>query len=123
MLPNVILWKNNCTFLVTSIYTCIKIKIIQVAKTRILCQQQYLMMSKVILTQIIKSPTRITCSSTSLIDHILASFSSRISHEGVMNVGLSDHQLIYCTRKVTSVKTGSVHKKTNYVHLRITCLI
>ena len=40
------------------------------------------------LTQIIKSPTRITCSSTSLIDHILASFLERISQEGVINVGL-----------------------------------
>ena len=47
------------------------------------------------LTQIIKSPTRITCSSTSLIDHILASFPERISQEGLINVGLSDHQLIY----------------------------
>ena len=75
------------------------------------------------LTQKIKSPTRITCSSTSLIDHILASLSSRISQEGVTNVGLSDHQLIYCTRKVICVKTGGVHKKTNYVHLRIKRLI
>ena len=43
------------------------------------------------LTQIIKSPTLITCSSTSLIDHILASLPDIISQEGVMNVGLSDH--------------------------------
>ena len=46
------------------------------------------------LTQIINSATRLTCSSASLIDHILASFHDRISQEGVMNVGLSDHQLI-----------------------------
>ena len=38
-----------------------------------------------------------------------------------MNVGLSDHQLVNCTRKIVRVKTGGVHKKikscslTNYV--------
>ena len=44
------------------------------------------------LTQIVKSPTRITCSSTLLIDHISASLPELISQEGVINVGLSDHQ-------------------------------
>ena len=63
------------------------------------------------LTQIIKSPARITCSSTSLIDHILESVPDRISQERVMNVGLSDHQIIYCTRKISRVKTGGVYKK------------
>ena len=63
------------------------------------------------LTQIIKSPTCITCSSTSLIDHILVSLPDRISQEGVMNVALLDHQLIYCTRKSSGIKTGGLHKK------------
>ena len=75
------------------------------------------------LTQIMKSPTRIACSSTSLIDHILPSLPDRISQEGVMTVGLSDHQLIYCTRKISRVKTGGAHKKSNSVHLRITQLM
>ena len=70
------------------------------------------------LTQMIKSPTRITCSSTSLIDHKLASLPDRISQEGVMNVGLSDHQLIYCTRKISRVKTGGVHKKIKFRSLK-----
>ena len=42
------------------------------------------------------------------IDHILVILPYRISQEGVMNVGLSDHQLIYCTRKISRVKTGSM---------------
>ena len=66
------------------------------------------------LTQIIKSPTLITCSSTSLIDHILANFPERISQEGAINVGLSDHQLIYCTRKIGRIKTVGVHKKIKF---------
>ena len=75
------------------------------------------------LTQIIKSPTGMACSSTSLIDHILANLPELISQEGVINVGLSDHQLIYCTRKISRIKAGGVHKKLNSVHLRITQLM
>ena len=70
------------------------------------------------ITQIIKSPTRITCGSTSLIDHILASLPDKIPHEGVMNVGLLDHQLTYCTRKISGVKTGVVHKKIKFPSLK-----
>ena len=61
--------------------------------------------------QIIKSPTRITYSSTSLIEHILASLPDRISQEGVMNVSLSDHQLIYCAMKIFKLKLEVCTKK------------
>ena len=70
------------------------------------------------LTQIIKPPARITYSSTSFIGHILASLSERISQEGVINVFLSDHQLIYCTRKISRIKTGGVHKKIKFYSLK-----
>ena len=63
------------------------------------------------LTEIIKFPAHKTCSSTSLTDHILASLPDRISEESVINVGLSDHKLIYCTRKISKTKFGGVHKK------------
>ena len=56
------------------------------------------------LKQIIKSPTPITCRNTSLIDHILASIPSRVSQHGVFNVGVSDHQLIYCAKKINKIK-------------------
>ena len=75
------------------------------------------------LIQIIKFPIRMTCSSTSLIDHILASFPERSSQEGVINVGLSDRELIYCTRKISRIKTEGVHKKLNSVRLRATWLM
>ena len=51
------------------------------------------------LEQLIKSPTRVTCSTSSLIDHILTTFPERVSQQGIIDVGLSDHKLIYCTRK------------------------
>ena len=53
------------------------------------------------LKQIIKSLTCITCRNTSLIDH--SSIPSQISQHGVINVSVSDHQLIYCTRKINKI--------------------
>ena len=46
------------------------------------------------LKQLIEVPTRVTCSSSTIIDHILASFPNRVSQQGVIDVGLSDHQTI-----------------------------
>ena len=43
------------------------------------------------LKQLIESPTRITGSSSSIIAHILASFPNRVTQQGILNVGLSDH--------------------------------
>ena len=47
--------------------------------------------------------------SSSLLDHILTNSYRRISQHGVFDLGLSDHQLIYCTRKATRIK---MHKHT-----------
>ena len=66
------------------------------------------------LKQIIKSPMRITCRNTFLIDHILASIPSQVSRHGVINVSVSDHQLIYCTRKINKMKTGGVQKHITF---------
>ena len=43
------------------------------------------------LKQLIQSPTRVTCSTSTLIDHILTSVPSRISRKGVIHVGLIIH--------------------------------
>ena len=66
------------------------------------------------LKQLIQCPTRVTCSTSTLIDHILASFSSRVSQKGVINIRFSDHQLIFCTRRISKFKTGCVNKYINY---------
>ena len=39
--------------------------------------------------QLIEFPTFATCSSSTIIEHILASFSDRVSQQGVIDVGLS----------------------------------
>ena len=55
------------------------------------------------LHQLIKVPTRITCNSTTIIDHILAGYPERererVTQQGIIDVGLSDHQLIFLHKK------------------------
>ena len=65
------------------------------------------------LKQLIKVPTRTTTSSSTIIDHILASYRERVTQCGVIDVSLSDHQLIYCTRKISRIKRGS-HKQIRF---------
>ena len=66
------------------------------------------------LTEIIKEPTRITCSTSTMLDHILTNSSERVSQKGVIDVGISDHQLIYCTRKIKRIK----HNMHNQIQVR-----
>ena len=63
--------------------------------------------------QLIKVPTRITCNSATIIDHILASYPERVTQQGIIDVGLSDHQLIFCTRKISRIKRGT-HKHIKF---------
>ena len=49
----------------------------------------------------------ITCSTSTLIDHILASFPLRVFQKGVTDVGLSD-QLIFCSQKISQVVPTSI---------------
>ena len=65
------------------------------------------------LRQLIIIPTRITTGSSTIIDHILASFPERVTQSAVIDIGLSDHQLIYCTRKISRIKRGS-HKQIKF---------
>ena len=66
------------------------------------------------LTQIIKEPTRVTDKSATLLDHILVNTPSKITQSGVLPKALSDHDMIYCTRKHQAIKTG----KHNTINLR-----
>ena len=47
------------------------------------------------LKQLFQPPTRVTCSTSTLIDHILINTLQRVSHKGVISVGVSDYQLIF----------------------------
>ena len=48
----------------------------------------------------INEPTRITITTTSLIDHVVTNTPEKISHSGVVHTGISDHSLVYAIRKI-----------------------
>ena len=56
------------------------------------------------LHQLIKVTTRVTCNTATIINHILASYSERNTQKGIIDARLSDHQLIFCTRKFLRLK-------------------
>ena len=66
------------------------------------------------LKQLINVPTRIAQCSLSLFDHVLTNSPNRVSQAGVVDVSLSDDQLIYCTRKVTRARFN----KHKYIETR-----
>ena len=76
--------------------------------------------------EIIKSPTHLSFSGITLTDHILASFSAKLPRKGVTDNGLlgvtdnvlSDHQLIYCTRKISRIKTKGIHRNIKFYSLQ-----
>ena len=57
------------------------------------------------LRQLIKSPTRITENKSSLLD-VLTNSREEIPQVGMIDIDVSDHQLIYCTGKVLHPKTN-----------------
>ena len=66
------------------------------------------------LIQLIKEATRITCDSPdSLLDHILTNSPQNISQVGVIDFALSDHQMIYLSRKINQ-KKFSIHKEVEF---------
>ena len=66
------------------------------------------------LKHLLKNPTRVTCSTSTLNDYVLASFPSRVSKKGLIDVEISDHYLIFSTRKILRLKTGGTHKYLNF---------
>ena len=69
------------------------------------------------LKQLIKHPTRITCHTSTLIDHIITNCEEKVTQGGVINTSLSDYQLIFCTRKIKRVKTKN-HKPISFRSLK-----
>ena len=67
--------------------------------------------------QLINCPTRITCNTSTLTGHVLTNVHDNISHSGVINTAISDHNLIYCTRKILKTKYDK-HKELTFRSLR-----
>ena len=63
------------------------------------------------LEQLIKEPTRVTSTSSSLIDLIFTNQPSNISNSGVIDLGMSDNSLIFAVKKVTTPKYRETRSK------------
>ena len=66
------------------------------------------------LKQIIRRPTKITDQIAALIDYILTNSPDKVSQAGIIGLGLSDHDLIFCTRKTSLPKS----QKYNEIFVR-----
>ena len=74
------------------------------------------------LHHLIKVPTRVTCNNATIIDYILASYPETVTQQDIIDEGLSDHQLIFCTRNISRIKRGT-YKLLNSARSSITRLI
>ena len=66
------------------------------------------------LQQLITEPTRITESSSSLIDVIFTNCINRVVCSGVLHIGISDHSLIYVYRKLSPEFAFKGHSTKTY---------
>ena len=82
------------------------------------------LLNKFNLKNVINKATRITDTSTTLIDLVICSDTSKISHQGVCDLGISDHHLIYAVvnlkrkRQKPTFKTVYDYKKVDLGSLR-----
>ena len=82
------------------------------------------LLNKFNLKNVINKATRITDTSTTLIDLVICSDTSKISHQGVCDLGISDHHLIYAVvnlkrkRQRSTLKTVYDYKKVDLDSLR-----
>ena len=73
--------------------------------------------SKLGLKQLIKHPTRKTCQTSTLIDHIIRICEEKVTQSGAIDTSLSDHQLIFCTKKIKKVKANN-HQQISFRSLK-----
>ena len=62
------------------------------------------------LHQLIMEPTRTVEHAKTLTDHILTNCPQKLIQSGIIEMGLSDHELIYCSRKTLPLKLNEHHK-------------
>ena len=59
------------------------------------------------LDQLITKPTRITHRSRTLIDHVMVNNMEYYNQSGCLDIGISDHHLVYTSRKKAKIKSES----------------
>ena len=83
------------------------------------------------LSRLIDEPTRMTDSSRTTIDHILTNRPDNILQHGVIPTGLSDHYLIFCSRRISkghfknhsTVKVRSLKNYSSEILLEKLCSV
>ena len=70
------------------------------------------------LEQLIPEPTRITPTSSTLIDLIYTNCSDKIACSGVCHVGISDHSMVYVYRKLALNGMSNGHNSITYRNFR-----
>ena len=70
-------------------------------------------MSNAKLYRLIDQATRITMTTSSLIDHIVTNTPKKISDSGVIHTGINDHSLIFAIRKISIT-----NKQENTIEIR-----
>ena len=58
------------------------------------------------LSQLITEPTRVTPDSKTLIDLCITNSPEKITNSGVIHLGISDHSLVFLSRKTQYCRTG-----------------
>ena len=70
------------------------------------------------LKQLINEPTRVTESSSTLINLIYTNYTDRVGCSGVSLIAISDHSLVYVSRKTSSAFPPKVHSSISYRSFR-----
>ena len=72
------------------------------------------------LRQLIKVSTKVTASSFTILDHILAGYPFKLNQCRVIDVSLLDPQLTYCTRKISRINRLCDIDKSSFVCSNVT---
>ena len=64
--------------------------------------------------QLIKEPTRVTLTTSSVIDHIATTYARNIIESAVHKISLTDHYMVYCIRKFN----GAIEKGHKMIKTR-----
>ena len=75
-------------------------------------------------SQLIKTPTRITENTSTLIDHLITNMPHKIIKSGVCHLSISDHSLIYAIRRSIPLREKPrIIETRNYKDFDLTCFL
>ena len=100
--------RPDCDFIVLGDFNICLLK----SKSK-LCREYKSFLNLFNCKQLIKSPTRVTDKTSSLLDHIFTNNPNKINQSGIIKTGFSDHYLTYCSRQNVKFSLGK-HKTIRF---------